>query len=77
QEFVDGYTDLQGEVVDHAESEEHKEFDGLQGELSDVAQARVATALDLVAQVEDGTLPGDTFEAMLEAAKSAILQQGD
>jgi uncharacterized membrane protein YqiK len=70
--FAEGYDELQGDIVDHAEHEESEEFHQLSGELTAVAKERIATALELFAKVEDGTLPGDTFKEMFSGAKERI-----
>jgi len=75
-DFAEGYDDLQGDVVDHAEHEESEEFHQLSGELTAPAKLRVAAALELFAQVDDGTLPGDTFKAMFTGAKERIHTAG-
>lgn len=76
EEFAEGYDELQGDVVDHAEHEESEEFNQLSGELTAPAKARVSVALELFAKAEDGTLPGDSFEEMLSGAKERIHAAG-
>ena len=76
EEFAEGYDALQGDVVDHAEHEESEEFHALSGELTETARARVAVALELFAKVEEGTLPGDTFQEMLTGARERIHAAG-
>jgi hypothetical protein len=76
EEFAEGYDELQGDVVDHAEHEESEEFNQLSGELTAPAKARVSVALELFARAEDGTLPGDSFEEMLSGAKERIHAAG-
>lgn len=76
EEFAEGFDQLQGDVVDHAEHEQSEEFNQLSGELTPVARLRVAAALELFAKVDDGTLPGDTFEEMFTGARERIHAAG-
>jgi hypothetical protein len=76
EEFAEAYDELQGDVVDHAEHEESEAVNQLSGELTAPAKARVAAALELFAKVEDGTLPGDSFEEMFTGAKERIHAAG-
>jgi hemerythrin superfamily protein len=76
EEFAEGFEALSKDVVEHAENEEHKEWEGLSGELTDVAVARVAAGLELVKDAQDGSLKGATFQEMFTASKERIKEAG-
>lgn len=73
RDFRTGYSALSGDVVTHAENEEHEEFNRLAGDFTPGQLARINAGAALAEGTPSGNgVEGESFAEMLAYAKSHI-----